>query len=657
MVSDNRVTIWDPLEAADTVDANVLASAKKREIKNILKSYVSNYDPLSELIQNAMDAVEKRFASDTSVVPKITVNIDLIENSIEILDNGCGFEEAEFRAFLAPSISFKSGGDTRGNKGVGVTYIAYGFNDLTIRTKNEHFSYQGVMRRGREWIEDHSGTVSRPLIAPITANSQNFDKLDQGTSFKIKFSGKHVRPSNLSWYQARTAEQWLYILLLKTPLGNINLPDCTASNIIFDLMVKDQNDKYTLIEDHEAKYKFPHQEIKASQRLEKVIDVQRKAIEAGKDPSKAIIKFRNSNGVYEAFSYEKVLEISALSSDEIELAERHSVSAYGYFTYSVEVWDHLNDKKAKLRKGLRIIRGGLQIASNGMPQGELIAIPLNRVIGYQNQSHVIVHYDGAEPDLGRKGFQPELKELAEKIATAVTNLLSARRFELLKPNSGAQVNIEKELKVHEWLKHQEKHEADNPLVLTNKEFFLPTRKISVMCLPQSEQDVIVLFNQLVAGGVIRGMKLLATSQSSQYDGVFRFSAEDPLTDLIFDEKENPLGVFGEQLTDTYSTQPKVLEYKFCLDGLISEFEGGDKHETDVDLAIFWEMGKDYAREYSVISYLDEEQTHHRPHHGLTHRISSAHSHIEVICLKELFQLLNSPKEAQEWQQSTYGDDI
>ncbi|WP_212743408.1 ATP-binding protein [Shimia litoralis] len=148
MPLNDKPLSWDPLEAADTVDANVLASAKKREIKNILKSYVSNYDPLSELIQNAMDAVEKRCRAEEDVIPKVQVNIDLTDNSIEVVDNGCGFEEAEFKAFLAPSISFKSGGETRGNKGVGVTYIAYGFNDLTIRTKNKHFSFQGTLRRG-----------------------------------------------------------------------------------------------------------------------------------------------------------------------------------------------------------------------------------------------------------------------------------------------------------------------------------------------------------------------------------------------------------------------------------------------------------------------------------------------------------------------------
>ena len=657
MTPTDRPTSWDPLEAADTVDANVLASAKKREIKNILKSYVSNYDPLSELIQNAMDAVEKRCNADPSVAPKVQVNVDLTENSIEVVDNGCGFEEAEFRAFLAPSISFKSGGDTRGNKGVGVTYIAYGFNDLTIRTKNEYFSYQGVMRRGREWIEDQAGTVSRPLIEPAKSKSTAFDDIDQGTSFKIAFSGKYVRPSNLGWYQARTAEQWLYMLLVKTPLGAIKLPDCSASNIEFDLTVIDKDGEITRIESHPAKYKFPHLEIKASQQLRKIVDVQQKALNAGKDPSRAIDKFRKSNGIYEAYSCAEALGLARLTPDEVELARNHDVTAYGYFAYSTEIWDQLNDKKARLRKGLRIIRGGLQIASNGMPQGELITIPLTKSIGHQNQSHVIVHFEGAEPDLGRKGFQPELKELAEKIAVGVVKQLSARREDILKSDSGAQVDIDKELKVHEWLKSQEKHEADHPLVLKNEGFFLPTKKISVMCVPQSEQDVIVLFNQLIAGGVIRGMKLLATSQSSQYDGVFRFSADEPLSAFAFNEKNNPLGVFEEQLIKGYTTQPKVLEYKFCLDGLIREFEGGDKHENDVDLAVFWEMGKDFDREYTVISYIDEEQTHHRPHHGLTHRLSSANSHIEVICLKELFQLLNDPTAAQEYQQSQYGNEI
>ncbi|NVO22636.1 ATP-binding protein [Donghicola mangrovi] len=657
MTTTEETKSWDPLDAAGSVDPNVLASAKKREIKNILKSYVSNYDPFSELIQNAMDAVEKRFSGSDPSSAHIKVRIDLKENSVEVADNGCGFEEAEFRSFLAPSISFKSGGETRGNKGVGVTYIAYGFNQLIIRTKNSRFSYQGVMRRGREWIEDHSGTVSRPLVEQEKGKSDLFEALDQGTSFKIFFSGEHVRPSNLRWYQAKTAEQWLYMLLVKTPLGAINLPDCSASEIKFDLEVVDENGSITLIENRNPQYKYPHLEIKASQRLREIKAVQQKALDAGKDVSRAIDKFRKSNGIWEAYALADIEAIANFNESELELATRHKMSAYGYFVYSTEVWDQVNDKKAKLRKGLRILRGGLQISSNRMPQGELITIPLTKSIGHQNQCHVVVHYDGAEPDLGRKGFQPELKELAEKVAVRIVRQLSARRDDILKSDSGAQADIDKEIKVHDWLKNMEQHEADHPLVLNNEKFFLPTRKISVMSVPQTEQDVIVLFNQLIAGGVIRGLKLLHTSQSAQYDGVFRYAAEDPLDSYAYHEDENPLGVFEEQLTKTYKTPPKVLEYKFCLDGLIREFESGDKHENDVDLAIFWDMGSEYEKEYTVLSYLDEQRTHHRTHHGLTHRLSSAHSYFDVICLRELFDLLNDPDNAREYQEKKYGDEI
>ncbi|MEI7152206.1 hypothetical protein [Pectobacterium carotovorum] len=656
-MNDASVISWDPLETANEIDADVVAAAKKREIKNILKSYVSNYDPFSELIQNAMDAVERRCFNEPNHTPKLFIHINLQENSIEIADNGCGFEESEFKTFLAPSISFKSGGKTRGNKGVGVTYIAYGFNQLFIRTKNSHFSYQGQIRRGREWIEDSDGSVSRPKVEKTDSISDIFESLDQGSSFKIIFSGNHIRPSNLKWYQAQKAEQWLYLLLLKTPLGAIMLPGLNGHKISFDLSVMDSGGVISSVNNETAAYKFPHFEINGTQRLSDIKNAQMNALNNGGDILRATMKYKNSNGIYQVYDTNSLISLTKIGPDETDLSNRYKVSAYGYFAYSTEVWDQLNDKKAKLRKGLRILRGGLQIANNYMIQGDNITIPLTKNIGHQNQAHVIVHFEGADPDLGRKGFQPELKELAEKFSVAIVRELSNQR-NFLKSDSGAHANIEKEIKVHEWLREREEHEKNNPLILNNDTFFLPTKKISIGSVPQSEQDVIVLFNQLIAGGVIRGIKLLSTSQSSQYDGVFRFCAEEPLSNYLFDQKNNPLGVHSEQLINAYTTQPKILEYKFSLDGLIREFEAGIKHESDVDLAVFWEMGAEYSKKYNVISMLDFDNIHHRQHHGVTHKLNSTtNSSFYVICLKELFDLLNDPGFSQKDQKERYGDGI
>ncbi len=96
------------------------------------------------------------------------------------------------------------------------------------------------------------------------------------------------------------------------------------------------------------------------------------------------------------------------------------------------------------------MQGGLQIASDFMPQGELLVIPLKRFIGYQQNTHVIVHFTQGLPDLGRKTFQPELREIAELLAVGVTNTLIEYRS-LMKPDTGATQNLLPDKDKHDWI--------------------------------------------------------------------------------------------------------------------------------------------------------------------------------------------------------------
>ncbi|WP_205030271.1 ATP-binding protein [Cereibacter sphaeroides] len=466
-LGDRSVTeqaTWDPLEA-HVSDQEILSSAKKREIKNILKSYVGTYDPMSELIQNAMDAVERRLDQSEAGTyePKIYIFIDLQENSFEVVDNGVGFRQAEFRAFMAPNISFKGGQKTRGNKGVGATYIAYGFNHLELRTKSPEFSFNGILKDGRKWVDDVQGAVTRPKVHEIGEISEIFESVDRGTSFKIRFGGPGTRPASLKWYGATSPGQWLYLLLLKTPLGHISLPGLGPAKIKFDVIVRSADGVCSRLDDQPAMYKWPHHEIHASRRIADIVKMQIEAAQKGKDPSTAVDKFRGSNGVYEIFNADDLDAMRNLSPEEKLLLKSVNLSAYGYFVYSTSVWDQLNDVKAKLRKSYRVLKGGLHLANNGMVQGDAITIPLTKSTGHQNQAHVVVHFEGADPDLGRKGFQPELRDLAEKVSVYVVGRLAARR-DLLKSDSGAKPEIEKLKAVHEWIRDQEAHERENPLV-------------------------------------------------------------------------------------------------------------------------------------------------------------------------------------------------
>ena len=122
-------TPFDPLEFKNTKINDAAFGALRREINNILSSYVGWYDPFCELIQNALDAVEARTAAESAAgtgkdyKPHISIRIDLDENSLTVSDNGIGLDKEKFEQFLAPNFSFKSG-NTRGHKGVGATYVA-----------------------------------------------------------------------------------------------------------------------------------------------------------------------------------------------------------------------------------------------------------------------------------------------------------------------------------------------------------------------------------------------------------------------------------------------------------------------------------------------------------------------------------------------------
>jgi hypothetical protein len=292
-----------------------------------------------------------------------------------------------------------------------------------------------------------------------------------------------------------------------------------------------------------------------------------------------------------------------------------------------------------------------------MPQGDLLVIPLTSQIGYQNQAHVVVHFSNADPDLGRKGFQPELRDVAEQISVAVVNTLKRWRH-LLKKDSGTIPSIMGEGKLDDWIQLQRQHELDHPLVIKNPNFFSPMKEVSITSLPKSEQDVIVLFNQLIAGGVIRGLKLMATSSHEQYDGIYKYVVKDPLENHVFDKNTNPLGVQDMQHSAEFASKPYVLEYKHNVDALIQEFESEEKQESDISLVVAWEIGNEWKKRYTVTSLLDVSSIQHRPFHGITHvfrDVNSGDVRFYGIILSELIEALNDFEASQKVQRDKYGD--
>jgi hypothetical protein len=262
-----------------------------------------------------------------------------------------------------------------------------------------------------------------------------------------------------------------------------------------------------------------------------------------------------------------------------------------------------------------------------------------------------VHFVDADPDLGRKGFQPELRDLGLNLASAsVKAFLNWRK--LLKRETGAPPDIVAEKDVHEWIRAQEDHEKSDPLIIKREDLFLPLKEPSITSKPLNEQDVISLFNQLLAGGVIRGIKIMSTSQHQKYDGIYKFWIKKPFENHIFDKEKNPLGIEKNKFNEEFISAPNILEYKYCFDALLEEFEKEEKNERDIKLVVAWTMGEEWKKRYEITPLLHFDSYHHRPFHGATHIFKSSTTNDIVfygIILDELIDYINDPKKVQEEQ--------
>lgn len=651
----NNINSFDPLSTKYNGNQEVVIKSLKREIVNILNSYVGWYDPFCELIQNALDAVDKRSKFETDKYePQIHILINLQSNTISVTDNGIGFKEEEYLKFLAPNFSFKSGA-TRGHKGVGTTYLAYGFNYIQIATKNEDFYAVGVMKNARHWLDDIA-----PSTNPKVVNDTNrviddwFYNIDMGTSMTIRCDSESY-PKDLSWVGLSCAESWMQVLRVQTGLGQI-IPESDIK-VIVDVI--DKQGTLTTSVKNQPKYLLVNEFL---DKVKSVTEIKLKMDELYKKNGpnyRMPARYSNLEAVYDEWNCDKLLTEIKFDDEQEKQIKQHNITVILSYVYSLSVWDKI-DKKIGIRKGNHVLYGGIQLAANNMPQGELIQIPLTKNIGRQKQANILIHFENCSADLGRKGFKKEITDLAKEISRKIMDIPLMKVRTCFKANSGASPDLKREKTISEWKAEMTQHENEYPLVIENPNFFDPVKKVSITSIPTREQDVIALFNQLLAGGVIRGINIMSTNERTTYDSLFRIVISKPKELQIFDRVKNPLGisedVVDEILDDNnyFISDPKVLEYKFSLDGLVEDIESGLKNTNDISLVVAWESGNRYKDNFNIESLLIDGNESLRQYHGITHRLHDANTNefvFDIIFLKDLVLYLNNSSDSSELQES------
>ncbi len=652
---------FDPLEAAISKDkrhTELINAAKRREIRNILKSYTGYFDVFSELIQNSLDATERVWIQDKSFKSKIKIEIDLKERMIAVCDNGDGMTKDQFEFCLAPNISFKRGENLRGNKGVGATFLAYGFNSIKLHTKSKTFEAAVKLSNGRKWVEDTSGEVERPKFEDYNDKGDWLANLDSGTIFKIElFKGE--KP-DLNFLNATKASQWMDVLRIKTPLGGIYLTSREIGQFrpSVKLIVKDYNGEYDINEINGADYLYPHDipnlKIKSIKEIERALSTIPGDFE--EKFNKLSDQYKKLEGIFEIWDYKSILDdndklkISTnLIDDFKQLLREHRVSVYAAFVHSTRIFDNFNDRILNIRQRYRILRGGLQMASDGMPQGELINLTLGKNPLSIGQSHVIVHFENGEPDLGRKTFQEEKVELAEKLAENAINLLRKFRKHLKSDETSEPLTPKKEKE--EWKLNQLDYFRKNPLIKPEA-----LSGITILSRPQKEQDVVALFNQLIGKDFIKGIEIYATSEHERYDSVFKLNYK---SNDVYYSSSNPFGINENAVPELpWDSEIKILEYKYDFDALVRECIANVKFHNHIDLVVTWNASLNYTDHVELKSLLvDERGKDIRTIFGATHcAYFAGHDDkplYEVIILEDLINyLIDADREIQR-QKSKY----
>jgi len=534
---------FDPLQDAPPIRSE--EDPNKPVILNVLNSYTGFYDVFSELIQNALDALQLKYRNEPGYVPKLNILIDMKTRRIRVSDNGVGMSIDQFKFCFRPNVTFKRGAGLRGNKGVGATYLAYGFSLIRIQSKQQGTLLGAILRGGRRWAEDTSGVVPRPKLESKEFSATELEHETSGSCFEIILGDSPgERPRDLGWIGARTAKQWLDVLKIKTPLGAIVLTTAKFSPKI-TIKIVDPDGAVTEEVSSTAEYYYPHE---IPGKVASLSDIK---LALDKIPGDAATKFaklgnefKKLDCMYEIWDKRIILDDAAdfssgLDPEEKILVERHNVVVYAAFLSSSKQWGDFNDNVIGLRKGQRIMQGGLQLACDGMVQGDPLVIPLTSTIGYQANAHVIVHLTEGNPDMGRKVFQPELKRMAEKLAVRAVAIFK-RHLQHRRPDAGPP-SISASKALHEWKKAQEDHRDRKPLNLT-----LNGISLSLMSEPQQEQDVIALFHELLGVGLLKGFRIFATSQNETYDSLYELDYPND-QHFKYENSIRPLGVADRYL--------------------------------------------------------------------------------------------------------------
>jgi len=626
-----------PLALPSGIDA---VSIAKTSLRGILDSYHGDWDFLIELVQNAIDALDLKFSESKGMTEKPEIEIIVNEKigSVRVSDNGKGMDANAFRLALYPSYTDKpySRGSTskrslRGHKGVGLTFLAFGFNLLKYCSKRDNQLFSGEFSGGRSWV-DSEENAQPPKVIPSEYCPEFLDGHPSGTSVEVLVGSDFFKRTSLTWLG------WHFVVRCFTAAGYCDINELLPWNKDASVLLKIIDENGNKLEAPNGfddrlnlEYFYPDKVLKAC-NLDEYFDTYRDRTEppeSEKNKYEALYIRWDTDRIEEIlFDRGNIEDKQSNRYSQYLFTKEHLPTIYAMFTHSQRVWRERLDQGYSDDKRRRFWRPGIQIVTQQMPTGQIQDVSLPFRAGNKDRFFMLVELPDAKPDYGRKGFKSDINSYAQFMSSELILDYFLRNRVLLKPTSIA----------HGPTAIDAEAAADQRALQAKELPDLPTQILNFKKEPQYENDVIALFSELVGRDMIRGFEILSVSSGAQYDGVVNYRFTKNPEKLLYHPANNPLGIPKANISKT-DLLIKNLEFKKSLIDLINDFDEEVKSPQRVRFAVTWDEGDVIGTGYEIINLLESDNYEKRRFHGETHQVVLEGATIPVVMLKYIIGLL------------------
>ena len=470
----------------------------RHQIRGILDSYSHEWDLLSELAQNAVDAIRQGKPDKGRIV----LQVNAATKRISISDNGIGVNPGEITKLLRPFGTDKKGRiDQVGEKGVGLKFVIFSSSSFRMKTSGPRGACTVAIEQASAWVQS---TSNETLDLDLTTEEP---RQPSGTTVELRVADDNHSVFDYSF------DELLFLLRTKTALGDAGFIWDTPLNADVKFVHVDKGGT-ELTKVFDCRYLLPTEPTRASDTEDL-------------DGFKTWLHEQDRS---DQEKRKKLLNKIVWTKGKRQKSGRE-IRYWSCFVPRREYWRKLSQSfgivfpaddgtsPADESPGVGF-SGGFETSTKGMPTGISIELKPRGSAGYVPNFFIVVDDPSLNFDIGRKSVhgrqQGMLREIAYENFREFIN--TTRRY------MGGDIDPE----MAQWDKDEVFNEVDGLPDLNSKKSRFVKRPNS------QEATVAAMFFEMIGRGEFKDIRPLISGYKDRYDLYAKWQARRVVLEFKYD---------------------------------------------------------------------------------------------------------------------------